>query len=175
MIRVIYILIFLIGLHENVLSQTKEKNEKKEYKDTPENYKTLISIGVGYDWSNNSKSNLIFSFDFIPKISRKVFLDFKIDGIKQGQSYNTLLNIIPEYKLDFDNNSKLSGYFGIGPTIFFYPKGHLGLDASITCQAKIQYSLKSFFMNAEIRKPIFFYEDSGHIDFLLCLNFGIKI
>lgn len=160
---------------ENVHSQSKEKNEEKEYASISENYKTLISIGFGYNFNNSYQNNFIFSFDFIPKISEKVFLDFKIDGIKQGQSYNTLLNIIPEYKLDLDKNSKFSGYFGIGPTIFFYPKGHPGLDASVTGQVKIEYSFETFLINAELRKPVYFYEDSGHIDLLLSLNFGIKI
>jgi len=42
-------------------------------------------------------------------------------------------------------------------------------------KAKFEYSIKSFFLNAEIRKPIYFSKDSGHIDLLLGINFGIKI
>lgn len=160
---------------ENVHSQSNEKNEKKEYANISQNYKTLISFGFGYNWNNSTQNNFLFSFDITPKISKKFFLDFKIDGIKQDQTYNTLFNIIPEYKLDLSENSKFSGYFGIGPTLLFYPKGHPGIDASITGQVKIEYSLKTFFMNAELRKPVYFYEDSGHIDLMLSLNFGIKI
>lgn len=149
--------------------------EKYHSQSISENYKTLISIGFGYNFNNGYQNNFIFSFDFTPKLSKIIFLDFKIDGIKEGLTYNTLLNIIPEYKLDLSDNSKFSGYFGIGPTLFFYPKGHPGLDASITGQFKIEYSLKTFFMNAELRKPVYFYDDSGHIDFISSLNFGIKL
>jgi len=160
---------------ENVQSQSKEENEEDEYSNISENYKTLISIGFGYNFNTSYQNNFIFSIDIIPKISNSFLLDFKIDGIKDGLTFNTLLNIIPEYKLDLTKKSELSGYFGIGPTIFFYPEGHPGLDASITGQLKIEYSFKSLFMNAELRKPVYFYEDSGHIDLLLGLNFGIKI
>lgn len=160
---------------ENVYLLSKTKNEEKEFTSIPENYKTLISIGFGYNRNYNYRNNFIFSFDIIPKISENFLLDFKIDGIKEGLTYNTLINIIPEYKLDLTKKSELSGYFGIGPTIFFYPKGHPGLDASVTGQVKIEYSFETFLINAELRKPVYFYEDSGHIDLLLSLNFGIKI
>lgn len=160
---------------ENAHLLSKQENEEKEFTSIPQNYKTLISIGFGYNFNNSYQNNFIFSFDIIPKISKFFLIDFKIDGIKEGLTYNTLLNIIPEYKLDLTKKSELSGYFGIGPTIFFYPKGHPGLDASITGQVKIEYSFETFFINAELRKPVYFYEDSGHIDLLLSLNFGIKI
>lgn len=154
---------------------SKTKNEEKEFTSIPENYKTLISIGFGYNRNDNYRNNFILSFDIIPKIAKNFLLDIKIDGIKEGLTYNTLLNIIPEYKLDLTKKSELSGYFGIGPTIFFYPKGHPGLDASITGQIKIEYSFETFFINSELRKPVYFYEDSGHIGLILNLNFGIKI
>ncbi len=182
MYNVILTVIFLLAIQNFAHSQSNEKSNisqefKKENSNLPENYKVLISIGFGNSWKINYNSEFVFSLDIIPKLSKKIFLDFKVDLIKQGQSYNTFINIIPEYKIDFSKSSKFSGYFGIVPTIFFYPKGgHSGgLDASITPQVKIEYSLKTFFMNAEIRKPIYFYEDSGHIDLLLSLNFGIKL
>lgn len=160
---------------EKFHSHSKNLNNEKKYKDFAENYKTMISIGSGFNWNSGNRNNFIFSFDFIPKLSRNFFLDFKLDGIKEGLTYNTLLNIIPEYKLYLAEDSKFAGYFGIGPALFFSPKGHPGVDASITTQIKFEYSLKTFFINTELRKPVYFYEDSGHIDFILSINFGIKI
>lgn len=160
---------------ENIHSRSAGKKKGKEFVKIQYNYKTLLSIGSGYNFNNGNQNNFIFSVDIIPKLSNNFFLDFKIDALKEGLTYNTLLNIIPEYKTDLAENSNFSGYFGIGPTLFFYPKGHPGLDASVTGQVKIEYSLKAYFINAEVRKPVYFNEDSGHIDLILSFNIGIKI
>jgi hypothetical protein len=180
MIRAILFLILFFGLLGEVyLQENGIKGDHtftgKENTNVPENYKTLINLGLGYGVNNNDKTNFYFSFDIIPKISKSFFLDFKIDGFKQDQTYNVFLNFIPEYKLNFTEDNKFSAYFGTGPTLFFYPKGHPGIDASITFQLKIEYALNKFFVNTEVRKPLYFSEDSGQLELILNLNFGIKM
>jgi len=83
-------------------------NEKKGISVNEFNYKTLISVGLGYSLTFNSKvkNNFLFSIDLIPKISKQLFVDIKIDAIKQGESYLALLNVIPEYKINLTSYGK---------------------------------------------------------------------
>ena len=138
----LFILIFV--MQDNANSQVSGifqdfHSNKIENKDKPEREKLLISIASGYSLNsaNSGKNNFMFSIDFIPRISNKIFLDFKLDLIKQGQSYNTLFNIIPEYKLNFAEDSEFSGYLEQDRHCFFTPKDILELTLQLPYREKL--------------------------------------
>lgn len=172
------ILLFLLFVIVNISFSQISKLESEFYINKKKfNNELLFSIGAGYNLNFNSSvgNNFMFSVDIIPRISRKFFLDFKLDAMKKGQSFSTIINIMPGYKITLSNDEMFSIYLGGGFAAFFYPGGHIGLDASAIVQTKLEYNLQRFFLNSEIRKPIFFSKDSGHLDLLLSVNFGIKM
>src|SRR4029078_821590 len=104
MIKCVLITVVSFYLHNNLFSQTFVENsfyhfESGTINSPEEREKTQISAGIGssFTFGSHSKDHFSISLDFIPRLSDKMFLDLKIDGLTEGKSFITLLSIIPEY------------------------------------------------------------------------------
>lgn len=178
------VVLFLIGLLffrncpvQSQLNDNSVNLRRPVYNINPEpkNEKYLrffAGSGIHVFFYSKDYVNALFTFGITPQFSKHFFLTARIDAHKMEfhEIIEVLYGIGPTFGIDFDKRWHFSGS-GI---VTFHTMGERGADFSVIPSLGLEYRITdNFALGTELRKPVYFWHDSGHNQ--LFLNFNLVI